>query len=88
MTFWVALKNIGTIISLLRSVSEAIGFVAKQKEMPQAYMVRDVLNHVRTLLDKGAIDIPGVDERDISEALRQINEQLCKDGRCELPQGK
>lgn len=76
MGIWAVISNIGTIISLLKSLSSLIGFVAKDKSMPPKEMIKDVLDHIEALLDSGAIDIPSVDEKQISEALKQIEAQL------------
>lgn len=78
MSIWLVLRNIGTVISFFRSVSDIIGGVAKDKKAPPIEKVKAMLDDLEALLDSGAIDIPGVDEAAISEALKQIEEQLCK----------
>lgn len=77
MSIWGLLRNAGLIISLFRSLSSMIGGVAKNKEMPAKAQVKELLDKVEELLDSGAIDIEGVDEKAISEALKQIEAQLC-----------
>lgn len=76
MSVWAVIKNIGLIISLFKSVSNLIGGVAANKEMPPKEQIKEVLDKVENLLDSGAIDIPGVDEVAVSAALKQIEEQL------------
>lgn len=76
MTIWGVLKNIGLVISFFKSMSGMIGGVAKTKEMPTKAELIDLLNKAEALLDSGAIDIEGVDEKAISEALKQIEAQL------------
>ena len=76
MTIWGILKNIGLVISFFKSMSGMIGGVAKTKEMPTKAELIELLNRAEALLDSGAIDIEGVDEKAISEALKQIETQL------------
>lgn len=76
MTVWGILKNLGLVIQFFKSVSSLIGGVAKEKKMPPADALRDLLDKAEALLDSGAIDIPGVDESAISEALKQIEAEL------------
>jgi len=78
MSIWLILRNIGTVISFFRNISEIIAGVAKDKKAPPIDQVKKMLDDLEALLDSGAIDIPGVDEQAISEALKQIEEQLCK----------
>lgn len=78
MSVWSVVKNIGTILSLFRAIKELISFVATQKKMPDAGTFKSVLDHVQSLLDSGAIDIPGVDEHDISAAIQQLEDFLMK----------
>lgn len=76
MSFWGVFKNIGLIISLFKSMSSLIGDVAKTKQTPSKEAIKSVLDGIEALLDSGAIDIPGVDEKAVSDALKQIESQL------------
>jgi len=78
VSIWLILRNIGTVISFLRGIADIVGGVAKDKKAPPIEKVKSMLDDLEALLDSGAIDIPGVDEAAISEALKQIEEQLCR----------
>lgn len=78
MSFWMLFKNVGSIMALVRAVKELVGSVAVSHEMPPKEIVKQVLDAIEDLLDRGVIDIPGVEEKDISDALKQIEEQLMK----------
>lgn len=74
MNFWVALRNIGAIISFGKAFVGLVEGIAKNKEVPPAEQIADLIQKARVLIEK--IDIPNVDEQAISEALKQIEEQL------------
>lgn len=76
MSFWLVLKNIGVVISFLKATASIIGDIAKTKQKPSKDSLIDLLDKAEALLDSGAIDIPGVDEATISEALKQIEVQI------------
>lgn len=76
MSIWAVLKNIGSIIAFFRTFSSLIRSVAKKKSVPDCNESYLLLEQTRILLEKGVIDIPGVDEAAIGEAIRQIQEQL------------
>lgn len=78
MSFWILLRNAGTIISLLRGIGDAVGEVSKTKKAPPAAMMQKIFDDCEALLDSGAIDVPGVDEAAISEALKQIEAFVCR----------
>lgn len=77
MGVWAVLKNIGTILSLLKALRDIVAG-ATEKKLPEREQIKAVLDHVETLLDNGAIDIPGVDEKQISEALKQVEEFIMR----------
>lgn len=76
MSVWSILKNIGLIMSFVRSIESLVREVAQKKSVPQAQSIDTVLNHVESLLRKGVIDIPEVDEIQIADAIKAIREQL------------
>lgn len=78
MNVWLVLRNIGAIISFLKTFSGLVEVVAKEKAAPPKDQIKKFLDAAEDLLDSGVIDIPGVDESSISEALKQIEEQLCQ----------
>ena len=78
MSVWVVIKNIGTILSLLKTIREIVASVASDKKAPSPQAIKAVIDHVQALLDKGVIDIPGVDEKDLSDSLQQIEDFLMK----------
>lgn len=78
MSMWVILRNIGTVISFFTSLKNVVEGVAKTKSAPSTDMIKAVLEHAVDLLDKGVIDLPNVDEKAISDALKQIEAMLCK----------
>jgi len=76
MSVWSILKNIGLIMSFVRSIESLVREVAQKKSVPEAKSIDTVLNHVESLLRKGVIDIPEVDEIQIADAIKAIREQL------------
>lgn len=77
MSVWGILRNLGLVISFFKSFSNMVKGVAVSKQMPPKESMKELLDRAEALLDSGAIDIPGVDEKAVSEALKQIEEQLC-----------
>lgn len=78
MSIWAILRNIGTVIAFFRAFAGLIEGVAKNKSVPPIDQIKDLLDKAEALLDSGAIDIPGIDEKSISDAIKQIEEQLCR----------
>lgn len=76
MSFWVILRNIGTIIQFFKAFEAIISGVIESKSVPPADQVKALLDKAEDLLDSGVIDIPNVDEKAICEALKQIEQQL------------
>jgi len=76
MSVWSILKNIGLIMSFVRSIESLVREVAQKKSVPEAKSIDTVLNHVESLLRKGVVDIPEVDEIQIADAIKAIREQL------------
>lgn len=78
MSVWMIIRNIGAIIGLMKSLSGVVSSVIDTKKPPEKEAIKSVLDSVEDLLDRGVIDIPNVDEKAISDALKQIEEQLLK----------
>lgn len=78
MNIWLIIRNIGAIVGLLKSLSGMINDAAVNKKAPSKEMIKEVLDSIEDLLDRGVIDIPNVDEKSISDGLKQIEEQLLK----------
>lgn len=76
MNFWAVLKNISLFISLGKSLSSLIQSAVATKAAPSKEAIKSLLDSVEALLDSGAIDVPGVDEAAVSEALKQIEAGL------------
>jgi hypothetical protein len=76
MSVWSIIKNLSLIMSFVRSIESLVREVAQKKSVPEAKSIDTVLNHVETLLRKGVIDIPEVDEIQIADAIKAIREQL------------
>lgn len=76
MSFWAILKNLGLVISFFKSFKSLISEVAQSKKAPSAQSVRDLLESAQKLLRSGAIDIPNVDENQIADAIKVLEEQL------------
>ena len=79
MTFFTILRNIGTIIDFFKIASRVAGEAIKQKKFPDCTDSVLLLQQTRKLLDSGVIDVPGVDEKQVSESIAQIEARLtCK----------
>jgi hypothetical protein len=79
MSVWTVIKNLRTIISFFGVLKELIVKVSQGKRLPDCQETHELLQAVENLLDSGVIDIPGVDEKQISAALKEIESQwTCK----------
>lgn len=78
MSIWGILRNIGLIISFFKTISATVSGVATTKQMPEKDQIKKLLDDAEALLRSGAIDVPGVDEEAIAQALDQIEEHVCK----------
>lgn len=79
MSFWKVLKNLKTIIAFFNTLKGLIVKVAEGKRLPDCRETHDLLEAIRNLLDSEVIDIPGVDEKQVSQALKEIESQwTCK----------
>lgn len=79
MSFWTVLKNIKVFIGFFNILKRLITNMATGKKMPECTETKELFDAVQNLLDSGAIDIPGVDELAISQALKDIEAQwTCK----------
>ncbi len=77
MNVWAILRNLGLVISFFKSFQGLVSEMVKTKAPPGIEAVKEFLDKAEALLNSGAIDIPGVDEKQIADALQQIEEQLC-----------
>ena len=74
---WPILKNIGLVWDTFRLVQNILVEISKRDpKIPTAQEVSQVIGAGRKLLDQGVIDIPGVDEHEISLVLAQIEVRL------------
>lgn len=79
MSLWALIKNAGAIFSFFNIVSGILKESVKGKKLPECENSKQLIKSVRVLLDKGVIDIPDVDEREIAQALLDIENQItCK----------
>lgn len=79
MNIWGFLKNIKKFINFFNILKRLITAMASGKRMPECSEAKELFDAVEELLDSGAIDIPGVDEAAISQALKDIEAQwTCK----------
>lgn len=77
MSIWVILRNIGFLIQMFKVISGVVTSVAtSQTKIPSVQQIKLVLDQVEELLDRGIIDIPGLDEKALSDSLKQIEAQL------------
>ena len=76
MSFWAILKNIGIIIQFFKTLQAIISNAIKAKAVPSKIDIVALLDAIEDLLDRGVIDVPGVDEKAISDALKQIEDHL------------
>jgi hypothetical protein len=77
MSFWGVLKNIGTIMDTFKVISGIIRAIAgRDVKMPSCEEAKMLIKQLRKLLDSGVIDVPGIEEKDVSQVLGQIEERL------------
>jgi RNA polymerase-interacting CarD/CdnL/TRCF family regulator len=78
MSLWILLRNAGSIISLFKLISSLVSKTAEEKKVPKGEELRPLFDALEDMLDRKVIDVQGVDEAAISEALKQIEEVICK----------
>lgn len=78
MSTWAIIRNLGTILGFLKYIKYFVKTVVETKKVPPKHMVKQLIDEIQKLLENGVIDIPGVDEKEVSDALQKIEDQLCK----------
>ncbi len=74
---WTIIKNIGLVIDFVRTVQKVVEGVSKRdQKLPNCEETKLLISSVRGLLDKGVIDLPGVDEAQISHIIGQIEDRV------------
>lgn len=74
---WPILKNIGFVIDFFRTMQVVLVDVSKRPtKIPSCEETRLILRSTRELLERGIIDVPGVDELEIAKILGQIEERV------------
>ena len=74
---WTIVKNIGLVIDFVRTVQGVIEGISKRdQKLPSCEETKLLISSVRSLLDKGVIDLPGVDEIEISNIIGQIEDRV------------
>lgn len=77
MSFWGVLKNIGTIMDTFKVISGIIRAIAgRDVKMPNCDEAKMLIKQLRKLLDSGVIDVPGIEEKEVSAVLGQIEDRL------------
>lgn len=79
MSFLLVLKNLGTIVDFFKLASSVLPKAVRERKIPDCVESVKLIEILRKLLDSGVIDVPGVDEKAISESLKQILDRMvCK----------
>lgn len=76
---WKIILNAGTIIGFIRSFTAIAKDLVKDKRLPVCGESVLVLQNLKKLIDSGVVDIPGVDEKELSLAISNLEAELqCK----------
>lgn len=78
MTVFAILSNLSTILGLVHTIEAVVGKVATTKQAPALADLYPILDQVETIFKSGAVQIPGVDDTQIANALQMIRDQLSK----------
>lgn len=73
---WKILKNIGLLLRLKDEFKMIFRSVVKNKSMPDKKAWIPMLQKLQELFDKKVIDFQDIDESEISEGLKQIEDYL------------
>lgn len=73
---WNIIRNIGSVISFFKVLKSFFGEVIEKKNVPECKSTAILLENLEGLLRKKIIDIPGVEEIEIANAIAQVREQL------------
>lgn len=76
-SIWQIISHLGLILSLVKAVESMIAEMVKSKSMPSCSAIDPVLASIEKLFADGVIDIPGVDEKMIADAIQQLRDNLC-----------
>lgn len=76
MNIFKLLMNAGVIIKFFKQIVWCVQYVASFKTMPPAHQISVTISMVEDLLNSGVIDIPGVDEKQVAEAIDKIRIEL------------
>lgn len=74
---WTILTHLGLIFKLVKGVEGLVAEVVKTKSMPTCATIDPVLATIEDLFAQGVIDIPGIDEKSIADAIQQVRDNLC-----------
>ena len=77
MNFLSLVSHLGLLLSLGKEIENWVGLAVQQKNIPKASDSKALLDKVRELFDSGLINIPGVDDKQISDALKMVEDALC-----------
>lgn len=76
---WKVILNAGAIISFVRSFGAVAKDLVKDRRLPACGESVLVLKSLKRLIDSGVVDIPGVDEKELSLAISNLEAELeCK----------
>ncbi len=68
--------HLGSLLDFEKSFQAAVVSGIANKGMPDKDKIKALLDGLRGLLDSGIVDIPGVDDAMISEAIKTIEDKL------------
>lgn len=77
MNYWKLFKSAGLFIQFFKSVANLVRYMSTNKKFSEGLMSIVVLDFEK-ILESGAIDIPGVDERDLAIVIEDIRKNLVK----------
>lgn len=76
-SIWQIISHLGTILAFIKQIEVLVAEVVKTKSMPGCSTIDPALAAVEKLFADKVIDIPGVDEQMIADAIQQIRDNLC-----------
>lgn len=75
MSIWSVISNIGKIMSFFKAIQSIVESLIK-KEQPSKEQIKSLLSQLQVILKSKVVDFPGVDEDQIADAVKQIEDQL------------
>jgi hypothetical protein len=78
MSLFAILSNLSTILGLVHTVEGLVGNIVTTKKPPTFSDLLPLIDEVEAIFKSGVIQIKGVDDKQVADALHMVRDQLTK----------